>query len=276
MPSPLSATLSNGVPMPLLGFGVWQVLPESATTERVLDAVEAGYRLVDTASVYGNEWGVGQALRKVDRDDVFVTSKVWNRDQGRDATLTAFDATMDRLGLEILDLYLVHWPVPSRGLYVETWHALEELLAQGRVRAIGVSNFHAVHLDRLAAESDTVPMVNQIECHPYLQQRDLVRENESRGIVTQAWSPLGQGQVLGDPVIVGIAAELGRTPAQVVLAWLLGRGIAVLPRSSTPSRIVENFRVQDVELRPEQVTAIDAVHRGVRTGPHPDDFIDNF
>lgn len=269
---PRTVRLGNGVEMPMVGYGVWQVLPESRTTARVLDAITAGYRLVDTAAAYGNERGVGDAVREVAREDVFVTSKLWNTQHGRDSTLRAFDATMAALRLEVLDLYLVHWPVPGRDLYVETWRAFEELLADGRVRAIGVSNFHAEHLDRLAAETATVPMVNQVELHPYLQQAGLLADLDRRGIVAQAWSPLGQGALLADPVVADVARQVGASPAQVVLRWNLDRGVAVLPRSSNPTRIAENLDLDGVELAAHHVAALDALERDERTGPHPDTF----
>jgi len=268
----LTTTLNDGVELPMIGYGVWQILPETVTTTRVLDALSAGYRLVDTAAAYGNERGVGDAVRDFGRDNVFVTSKLWNPHHGRDATLRAFDATMDALGFDVLDLYLVHWPMPGVDLYVETWRTLVELRNSGRVRSIGVSNFHPEHLDRLAAETDTVPSVNQIEIHPFLQQRELRDDLQHRGIFAQAWSPLGAGALLSDPEVGRTAAEVGASPAQVVLRWLLDEGVGVLPRSGNPARIVENLRLDEVRLDPVHAVALRGLDRGLRTGPHPDTF----
>jgi 2,5-diketo-D-gluconate reductase A len=266
-----TTTLNDGVEMPVIGYGVWQILPESTTTARVLDALAAGYRLVDTAASYGNERGVGDAVREFGRDRVFVTSKLWNPHHGRDATLRAFDATLAALGFDTLDLYLVHWPVPGRGLYAETWQTLVELRDSGRVRSVGVSNFHPEHLDRLEA-SGVVPSVNQVELHPFLQQRDLRDDLRRRGIFAQAWSPLGAGALLQDPAVGEVAAELGVSPAQVVLRWLLDEGVRVLPRSGDPGRIAQNVDLDDVRLEPHHVEVLRGLDRGLRTGPHPDAF----
>ncbi|MWB96974.1 aldo/keto reductase [Agromyces seonyuensis] len=266
-------TLNNGVTIPQLGFGVFQV-PDAATTDAVAAALQSGYRSIDTAAIYGNEAGVGEALAEsgLARDEVFVTSKVWNSEHGYDRTLRAFDASLAALGLESLDLYLIHWPAPGRGLYLDTWRALERLHADGRVRAIGVSNFEPEHLERLVDAGSVVPAVNQVELHPALQNRDVVAANERYGIATEAWSPLAQGAVLGDPVISAIAATHGKTPAQVVLRWHLQQGRIVIPKSVTPRRIAENLAVFDFALGEADLLAIDALERDGRTGPHPMEF----
>ncbi|MDA4892746.1 aldo/keto reductase [Streptomyces sp. MS2A] len=268
-----TVALNNGVPMPQLGFGVFQV-PDDETAAAVETALAAGYRSIDTAAVYGNETGVGRALAAsgLPRDELFVTSKVWISDHGYDATLRAYDAALDRLGLDRLDLFLIHWPAPARGTYPETWRALERLYADGRVRAIGVSNFEPAHLDRIAAEAGIVPAVNQVELHPALQNRAVVAANTARGIVTEAWSPLAQGAVLRERAIVEIAERHGKTPAQVVLRWHLQQGRVVIPKSVTPVRIAENLDVFDGDLSAEELAAIDALERDGRTGPHPDRF----
>ena len=268
-----SVTLNNGVRMPQLGFGVFQV-PNGETQAAVATALEVGYRSIDTAAVYGNEQGVGRAIATsgVARDELFITSKVWNADQGHDETLRAFDASLAKLGLEQLDLYLIHWPTPDRDRYVATWKALERLAAEGRIRAIGVSNFEPEHLDRLVAEGSVVPAVNQVELHPALQNRRVVAADDRLGIATEAWSPLAQGAVLDDPAITTIAAAHGRTPAQVVLRWHLQQGRIVIPKSVTPSRIAENLDVFGFELTAEELSAIDALERDGRTGPHPAEF----
>ncbi|WP_053353642.1 aldo/keto reductase [Leucobacter musarum] len=266
-------TLNSGIEMPQLGFGVFQV-PDDETTAAVTAALETGYRSIDTAAIYGNEVGVGRALAAsgIARDELFVTSKVWIDDHGTDAALRAYDATLERLGLDALDLYLIHWPTPARGTYADTWHALERLLAEGRVRAIGVSNFEPDHLDRIASAHGIVPSVNQVELHPALQNRAVVAANSARGIATEAWSPLAQGAVLRDPAILDIAARHGKTPAQVVLRWHLQQGRVVIPKSTTPARIAENFDVFGFALSGEDLAAIDGLERDGRTGPHPDQF----
>jgi 2,5-diketo-D-gluconate reductase A len=266
-------TLNNGHQMPQLGFGVFQV-PDAETTTAVASALDAGYRSIDTASVYGNEAGVGRAIADsgIPRGDLFVTTKIWNSDQGYDAALAAYDASLAKLGLDYADLYLIHWPAPALGLYAETWRALERLLAEGRVRAIGVSNFEPEHLEALARNSDVVPAVNQIELHPALQQASVRAANAARGIATQAWSPLAQGGVLGDPAIAAIAARHGRSPAQVVLRWHLQQGRIAIPKSVTPSRIRENLDVFGFELDASELAAVDALDRGGRTGPDPRTF----
>lgn len=268
-----TVVLNNGIEIPQLGFGVWRV--PSADTQRVVElALEAGYRHVDTAKLYGNEDGVGAAVRAsgLDRDEVFVTSKVWNDDQGYEPTLRAFDATMRALGFDVLDLYLIHWPVPSRGLAADTWRAMEELYHDGRVRAIGVSNFHAHHLEELMRGAEVTPAVNQVELHPYHQQRDLRAVDDRLGIATEAWSPLAKGrELLQDPMVGTIASRHDRTPAQVVLRWHLQHGTIVIPKSVTPARIQENFDVFDFELGPDEILAINGIDRDQRIGADPDE-----
>lgn len=267
-----SVVLNNGVTIPQLGFGVFQV-PDDETTAAVRHALEAGYRAIDTAAIYGNERGVGRALADsgLPREDIFVTTKVWNTDQGYDATLRAFDASLDRLGLDHVDLYLIHWPTPAHDLYPESWRALTKLAAEGRIRAAGVSNFQPAHLQRLLDSSDLVPVVNQIELHPGLQQAELRAFHAQHGIATQAWSPLAQGAVLGDPALAAIAQRVGKSPAQVVLRWHLQLGNIVIPKSVTPNRIRENIDVFDFELTADDMSAIAGLDRELRTGPHPDE-----
>jgi 2,5-diketo-D-gluconate reductase A len=266
-------TLNNGVEMPQLGFGVFKV-PDDQATDAVRTALEVGYRRIDTAAAYRNEPGVGKAIAEsgLDRSELFVTSKVQNSDQGYDSTLAAFDASLDRLGLDHLDLYLIHWPQPARDRYVDTWRALEKLYADGRVRAIGVSNFHPDHLQRLFDEFDVVPAVNQVELHPALQQVELRGFDAAHGIATEAWSPLARGQLLDDPVLVGIAEQHGVTPAQVVLRWHLQLGNVVIPKSVTSARIAANFDVFGFDLDDDELARIATLDRGHRTGPNPDQF----
>ncbi|MFJ2813676.1 aldo/keto reductase [Streptomyces sp. NPDC091279] len=268
-----TVTLNNGVQIPQLGFGVFQV-PDAETTAAVTHALEAGYRSIDTAAIYGNEAGVGAALAGsgIAREDLFITTKLWNADQGHDATLRAFDASLAKLGLDHVDLYLIHWPTPAQDRYRDSWRALEKLAADGRIRAAGVSNFQPAHLSRLTEDSALVPAVNQIELHPGLQQRELRALHAESGIVTEAWSPLAQGAVLGDPVLTGIAERHGKSPAQVVLRWHLQLGNVVIPKSVTPVRIRENIDVFDFTLTDEELTAIAGLDRGLRTGPDPDTF----
>ncbi|MFB7282406.1 aldo/keto reductase [Streptomyces hydrogenans] len=263
--------LNNGVGIPQLGFGVFQV-PDDETTSAVGAALEAGYRSVDTAAIYGNETGVGRALAAsgLPREELFVTTKLWNADQGYDATLRAFDASLAKLGLAYLDLYLIHWPTPARDLYVDSWRAVERLASEGRIRAAGVSNFQPAHLRRLLDSSSLVPAVNQIELHPGLQQSELRAFHAEHGIATEAWSPLAQGAVLDDPAITAIAARTGKSPAQVVLRWHLQLGNVVIPKSVTPARIRQNLDVFDFRLTDEDMAAVAATDRGLRTGPHPD------
>ncbi|WP_100838036.1 aldo/keto reductase [Kitasatospora fiedleri] len=266
-------TLNNGVEMPQLGFGVFQV-PDEETTAAVAAALEAGYRSIDTAAVYGNEHGVGKALAAsgLPREELFVTTKLWNADQGHDETLRAFDASLDRLGLEYVDLYLIHWPTPARDRYTDSWRAIGELAAAGRIRAAGVSNFQPAHLTRLIEAGGPVPAVNQVELHPGLQQAELRAFHAAHGIATEAWSPLAQGAVLDDPAITAIAGRTGKSPAQVVLRWHLQLGNLVIPKSVTPARIRQNLDVFDFALTEDDLAAIAATDRGLRTGPDPDTF----
>ncbi|MHC5258164.1 aldo/keto reductase [Streptomyces sp. UC4497] len=267
-----TVTLNNGVEIPQLGFGVFQV-PDDETTAAVTAALEAGYRSIDTAAIYGNETGVGRALAAsgIAREDLFITTKLWNADQGYDATLAAFDASLEKLGLDHVDLYLIHWPTPERDLYRETWKAIEKLVADGRIRAAGVSNFQPAHLERLLADSSLVPAVNQVELHPGLQQNELRAVHADLGIATEAWSPLAQGAVLGDEAITTIAARHGKSPAQVVLRWHLQLGNVVIPKSVTPTRIRENLDVFDFTLTDDELASLATLDRDLRTGPHPDE-----
>ncbi|MGM1059400.1 aldo/keto reductase [Saccharothrix sp. Mg75] len=267
-------TLNNGVGMPQLGFGVFQVSTQD-THDAVTEALRVGYRSVDTAAVYGNEEPVGRALADsgIARDELFVTTKLWNSEQGYDEALRAFDVSMGKLGLERLDLYLVHWPAPAQDRYVDSWRALGKLLADGRVRAIGVSNFQPAHLERVVEATGQVPSVNQVELHPYLQQAELRAFHAEHGIVTEAWSPLAKGgQLLDERVVADIAGKHGKTPAQVVLRWHVQLGNVVIPKSVTPSRIAENFAVFDFELDGDDLDRISTLDRGERTGPDPDTF----
>ncbi|GGU23537.1 aldo/keto reductase [Streptomyces lavendofoliae] len=266
-----SITLNNGVSMPQLGFGVWQV-PDDEAAKAVGTALEAGYRSIDTAAIYENEKGTGQAIAAsgIARDELFVTTKLWNSEQGHDATLRAFDESLGRLGLDYVDLYLIHWPVPSKDLYTETYKAFEKIHADGRAKAIGVSNFLPGHLERLLAETSVVPVLNQIELHPQLQQAESRAFHARHDIRTEAWSPLGQGRgLLEVPTIVAIARKHDRTPAQVVLRWHLQLGNIVIPKSVTPSRIQENIDVFDFELDADDLAALAALDEGKRLGPDP-------
>ncbi|MBC7725265.1 MAG: aldo/keto reductase [Burkholderiaceae bacterium] len=266
-------TLNNGVEIPQLGFGVFQVVP-AETRAATLEALEVGYRHIDTAEMYGNEAGVGEAVRDsgIPRDEIFITSKLNNGFHARADALAAFEGTMSALGVDELDLFLIHWPLPAVGDFVETWKAMEEILATGRVRAIGVSNFQAHHLQRLFDETGTVPAVNQIEVHPYLTQDALRAFNHEHGIATEGWSPIAQGTVLHEGILGEIGERVGKTPAQVVLRWHLQRGDIVFPKSVTRSRIEENLDLFDFELTGEDVAAITALNKDERTGPNPDEF----
>jgi 2,5-diketo-D-gluconate reductase A len=274
IPQMPTVPLRGDVEIPQLGFGVFQVPPER-TVEVVTRALDAGYRHVDTAAAYGNEAQVGQAIRAsgLDRNDVFVTTKVFNDDHGREQARHAFKRSLERLELGRVDLYLIHWPVPSQDRYVETWEALIELRDEGLVRAIGVSNFQPAHLTRIIEETGEIPAVNQIELHPHLQQPGLRRAHEEHGIVTEAWSPLAQGEVLDDPVIAALAEAHGKTPAQVVLRWHLQIGNVVFPKSVTPERIAENLDVFDFHLAERELAQIAELDQGRRIGPDPDTFV---
>ncbi|MFC0681000.1 aldo/keto reductase [Lysobacter korlensis] len=266
-----SLSLNDGRSIPQLGLGVYKVA-DSATDALVAGAIDAGYRHIDTATLYRNERGVGAGVRAsgVPREELFVTTKVWNTEQGRDATLHAFDTSLRQLGFDYVDLYLIHWPVPAQGLFVETWRTLEELKADGRARSIGVSNFEPHHLDTLQRETDTVPAVNQVELHPWLQQRAVREYDEAHGIVTESWSPLARGRIAGEPVLDRIAAKHGTTPGQVTIRWHLQLGAVVIPKSSSLDRVRGNFDVFGFELDAEDLEAIESLESGYRTGPHPD------
>ena len=272
-----SISLNDGNSIPQLGFGVYQIKPED-TVEAVTRALGIGYRHIDTAEMYGNEKEVGEAIRAsgLDRGDVFVTSKLNNSFHEPGDARQAFETTLSDLGLDYVDLFLIHWPLPTvyNGDYVSTWKVLEEFHRDGRSRSIGVSNFQIEHLERLAAETDTVPAVNQIEVHPYFANNEVRGYGQEHGIVTEAWSPIAQGAVLDDPTIARIAEKVGKSTAQVVLRWHIQRGDIIFPKSVTPSRMKENFELFDFELAPDDMDAISGLDQGEdgRTGPHPDVF----
>ncbi|MGZ6797855.1 MAG: aldo/keto reductase [Nocardioidaceae bacterium] len=266
-------TLNNGIEIPQLGFGVFQIKPEE-TKQATLAALEVGYRHIDTAEMYGNEKEVGEAVRasKIDRDDIFVTSKLNNGFHAYDEALTAFDQTLKDLAFDYLDLFLVHWPLPGVGDFVETWKAMEEIYSSGRVKAVGVSNFNPHHLRRLHAETTVVPAVNQVEIHPYFGNEDVRAFDAEHGIATEAWSPIAQGKVLDDATLVRIAESHGKRPAQVTLRWHIQRGDIVFPKSVTRSRVEENFNIFDFELSGTDMTDITALNKDERIGPDPDTF----
>ncbi|MGB3306568.1 MAG: aldo/keto reductase [Thermomicrobiales bacterium] len=266
-----SITLNNGIEMPQLGYGVWQI-PDAEAAQAVGTAIAAGYRSIDTAAIYGNEEGVGRGIAAsgIAREDLFITTKLWNEKQGYDSTLKAFDLSLRKLKLDYVDLYLIHWPLPARDLYIETWRAFEKLYADGRIKAIGVSNFLPEHLDRLIAASDVVPAVNQIELHPYLQQTALRAYDREHGIATEAWSPLAKGnELLREPVLTSLGERHGKTPAQIVLRWHIQLGNVVIPKSVTPARIRENMEIFDFELSPEEIAQIATLNTDTRTGGDP-------
>jgi len=269
-----SLTLHDGIEIPQLGFGVFQVPPED-TQEVVEQALDAGYRHIDTAGAYRNEKGVGAAIAAsgLAREELFVTTKLWNAEQGFETTLAAFETSLGRLGLEYVDLYLIHWPVPSEDRFVDTWRAFERIHGEGRARTIGVSNFRVEDLERLEAETDARPTVNQIELHPRLQQAELRAWHADHGVVTEAWSPLAQGELLDDETIVAIAERHGKTPAQAVLRWHLQLGNVVFPKSVTPARIRENIELFDFELGDAEMAEFERLDRGERIGPDPGTFV---
>jgi 2,5-diketo-D-gluconate reductase A len=263
-------TLNDGSSIPQVGLGVWQTPPED-TERAAAAALEAGYRHIDTAAAYGNERGVGQAVANsgLPREDVFITTKLWNADQGYDTTLKAFDASVARLGVDYLDLYLIHWPMPSRNTFVDTFKAFSRLRDERRIRSIGVSNFEPEHLRILVDATGIVPAVNQVELHPMLQQQSLREAHSQLGIATEAWSPLGQGSLLSNPSVTAVAERHGKTPAQVLIRWHMQLGNIVIPKSVTPERIVSNFDVFDLELSEQDMTSISSLGDGTRLGPDP-------
>ncbi|HKB50982.1 MAG TPA: aldo/keto reductase [Solirubrobacterales bacterium] len=270
-----AVTLHDGVEIPQLGFGVFQVPPDD--TQRVVEeALEVGYRHIDTAAAYRNERGVGAAIAASDipRDEIFVTTKLWNSQQGYESTLGAFEKSLHRLGLDRLDLYLIHWPVPTEDRFLDTWRAFERVHEEGGTRSIGVSNFRIEDLERLQREAETLPTVNQVELHPHLQQAELRAWHDEHGIAAEAWSPLAQGDLLINETIAGVAARHDRTPAQVILRWHLQLGNIVIPKSVTPARIRENFEVFDFELSDDDMAEIAALDVGQRIGPDPSTFVE--
>ena len=263
--------LNDGTEIPALGYGTWQ-LDEGAVSEALGAALDAGYRHIDTAHAYGNEAAIGRVIADADiaRDELWITSKLWNDRHGRDATLRAFDGTMERLGLDVLDLYLIHWPVPMEDKYAESWQAMVELREQGRIRSIGVSNFEPDHIDRIVGETGVVPSVDQIELHPRYQQRAIRDTLAARDIRIESWSPLGQGEIMSDPTIARIAETHGKSPAQVILRWHLDQGLIVFPKSTSPDHIRSNMDVFDFALDAEQTAAIDALDAADgKMGPKP-------
>ncbi len=264
-------TFHDGKTIPQVGLGVWQT-PNDSAADCVRTALETGYRHVDTAAIYDNESGVGEGIKAsgIDRGEIFLTTKLWNDRQGFDTTLRAFDESLERLGTDYVDLYLIHWPSPHRGLFVDTWKAFVRLKEEGRARSIGVSNFYPEHLDRIIGETGVVPVLNQIELHPDFQQAVTREAHQRHGIITQSWSPLGQGKLLGHPMLSAIAAKHGRTTAQVIIRWHIDMGFVVIPKSVTPSRIVENFQVFDFALDADDLALIAKLDdAGARMGPDP-------
>ena len=270
MNHPMTTKLHGSVEMPMHGLGVYQASDGEEVINAVAWALEGGYRLIDTASIYENEEGVAEGLRRsgLPRDEVFVTTKLWNTDQGYEPALRAFDASLERLGLDYVDLYLLHWPKPD--LMADSWRALEQLQREGRTRAIGVSNFEPHHLEQLVASADVAPALNQVELHPHLQQQAVRAADDELGTVTQAWSPIKQGRVLDEPTIVEIAERLDVTPVQVILRWQLQEGIATIPKSVKRERIISNGDVFSFELTDSDMEAMRSLDRGDRIGPHPD------
>jgi methylglyoxal/glyoxal reductase len=269
-----TTTLQNGVKMPWLGLGVFKVEDGAEVVSSVKIALEVGYRSIDTAAIYGNEEGAGKAIAEstVPREELFITTKVWNSNHGYEATLAAFDVSLEKLGLDYLDLYLIHWPLPSQGKFVETWKALEKLYKDGRVRAIGVSNFNVHHLEEIIANCEIIPMVNQVEYHPRFNQRELHDFCKRHGIQLEAWSPLMQGGLLEEPALVEIAKKYNKSTAQIIIRWDLQTGVVTIPKSVKPHRIAENADVFDFELSQEDMDIINALNQDQRMFADPDDF----
>lgn len=265
--------LNNGVYMPQLGLGVYQVKNGVEVKSAVLTAINNGYRLIDTAALYGNEQGVGEAIRTsaIPREELFITTKLWNTDQGFDSTIKAFETSIAKLGLDYVDLYLIHWPSPRRGLFVETWKAFEVLYKQGRIKAIGVSNFSPQHLDELLEHATIVPAINQIELHPHLPQIELREYSKKHGIQIESWSPLGggNGTLLLEPIFTTIGQKYGKSPAQIVIRWHIQHGLVVIPKSTQETRIKQNIDIFDFELSSEDMALIDGLDNGMRVGPDP-------
>lgn len=271
-----TTTLHNGVEMPWFGLGVFKVKEGSEVIDSVKAAIKNGYHSIDTAAVYQNEEGVGQAIREsgVSREELFITSKVWNSDQGYESALQAYETSLNKLGLDYLDLYLIHWP--GKNKFKETWKALEKLYKDGRVRAIGVSNFKVHHLEELLKDAEIKPMVNQVEYHPHLTQKDLLAFCQKEGIQLEAWSPLKQGQLLNDPTLSEIAEKYGKSTAQVILRWDLQSKVVTIPKSIKEQRIIENANIFDFELSTEDMARIDSLNKDERVGPDPDNFMNGF
>ncbi len=267
---PQRLRLNDGHMIPQVGLGIWQV-PEDTTAETVSAALRMGYRLIDGAAIYGNEEGLGEGVRAsgVPRDEIFVTTKVWNTEQGHDACLRAVEGSLKRLAMDSVELCLIHWPVPDRNLYVDTWRALIRLKEEGRVRSIGVSNFMGDHLERIIGETGTVPVVNQIELNPRLQQAELRHLHDRLGVVTQSWTPLGQGRSFDAPVVREAAARTGKSPAQVILRWHVQLGVSVIPRSTRPAGLAENLDIFDFALTADEMAAMALLNEGQRCGPDP-------
>lgn len=267
-----TTVLANGVNMPWLGLGVWKSEEGEEVVQAVKAALRAGYRSIDTAAIYRNEEGVGRAIREsgVPREELFITTKVWNKAQGYDITLSAFDRSLEKLGLDYIDLYLIHWPV--QGLYKDTWRAMEKLYKEGKIRAIGVSNFQIHHLQDLMQDCEIKPMLNQVEFHPYLTQKELLSFCREQGIQLEAWSPLMHGTIIDEPVIVELAGKYGKTPAQIVLRWDLQHGVVTIPKSVKEHRIIENSGIFDFELSQDDMDELDSLNKNQRFGPDPDNF----
>lgn len=275
MPQIPEITLNNGIAMPQIGLGVFKVEEGNQVEEAVRAALDAGYRSIDTAAMYGNEEGVGRAIKEsgIPREELFITTKLWNDDQGYESAFTALQASLDKLDLEYLDLYLIHWPKPAQNKYKETWKAFEEMYTNGKIRAIGVSNFHQDHLDDLLTDAQVVPAVNQIEMHPMLIQSELREYCNQKGIAVEAWSPLMRGgELLEHPVISSIAQAHNKQPGQIVLRWHIQLGVIVIPKSVTPERIAANIDIFNFELTSEEMEQISSLHTGERTGPNPANF----